>query len=110
MRRSRECEGHKAAIQIDLRSAQVIQQDLAAASAAAELTVVVSQQYRSGSTAAVLALQLPAVGERLHTVDIAAGGKFFQCGQHDAYRLLFLRLFLRCFVYPQSEQQKGRRG
>ena len=80
VRRSRECEGHKAAIQIDLRGAQVIQQDLAAASAAAELTVVVSQQHRSGSAAAVLALQLPAVGERLHTVDLAAGGKFFQRG------------------------------
>ena len=110
MRRGSEGEGHEAAVQNDLRTAQVIQQHLIAARAACELSAVVAQQDRSGLAVGGLSQQPPAVGERLHAVDLAAGGELFQRGQHDAYRLLFLRFFLRCFVYPQSEQQKGRRG
>ena len=56
MRRGREGEGHEAAVQIDPRAAQVVQQHLIAARAAAELTAVVAQQDRSGSAVGRLSL------------------------------------------------------
>ena len=56
MRRGREGEGHEAAVQIDPRAAQVVEQHLIAARAAAELTAVVAQQHRAGSAAGSLSL------------------------------------------------------
>ena len=110
MRRGREGEGHEVAVQNDLRTAQVVQQHLIAARAACELSALVAQQHGSGSAVAVLALQLPAVGERLHAVDLAAGGEILQRGEHDAHRLLLARLFLRRLMHPQSEQHQRRCG
>lgn len=110
MRRGRESEGHEAAVQNDLRTAQVVQQHLIAASAAAELTVVVSQQHRSGLAVGGLSQQPPTVGERLHAGDLAAGGEILQRGEHDAHGLLLARLFLRRLMHPQSEQHQRRCG
>ena len=50
------------------------------------------------------------VGERLHAVDLAAGGEILQRGEHDAHGLLLARLFLRRLMHTQSEQHQRRCG